>query len=33
MITESKVVIINPEGKMLTLGRINSSDLHGKLIT
>lgn len=33
MITESKVVIINPEGKLLPLGRINSSDLHGKLIT
>lgn len=32
MITESKVVIINPEGKMLPLGRINSLDLHGKLI-
>lgn len=32
MVTESKVVIINPEGKMLPLGRINSLDLHGKLI-
>ncbi len=33
MITESKVVVIDSEGKILPFGRLNSSDLHGQIIS
>lgn len=33
MYNENKVVIINSKGEILPLGRLNSSDLHGQIIS